>query len=71
MTIYCDGCAKPIDTNEASRTFINKRWFFFCRDCEQSGRRIEVLRNVQAPLPKRYRALKIDGKYRLFITRGY
>ena len=68
MTIYCDGCAKPVDN--ASQTYRNGRWFYFCSECVKSGKRDETLKNVDAPLPKRYRALKIDGKYRLF-TRGY
>ena len=46
-TVACDGCLLQIDPNDNTRTFLNGRWFFFCRTCVNDGTRMQVLRKVK------------------------
>lgn len=45
-TVTCSGCLLQIDPNDCTRTWMNDRWFFFCRTCEHNGTRLDVLRKV-------------------------
>lgn len=57
-TVTCSGCLLQIDPNDCMRTWLDGRWFFFCRTCEQNGEYNETLRKVH----RRMRAKKVcDG----------